>query len=64
MPEKIKKITHECYNDMRRTTYPRGVFFVVSNPSFIGIDNITGELRKEEFENICDCMDWLRGRMR
>lgn len=65
MPEKIKQITPECYDDMSNTSYPRGVFFVMTDGGrFIGINNKDGQVDDEEFEFADNCLAWLRGRLR
>lgn len=64
MSEKIKRISPEGYANISNTTYPRGLFYTTSEETYIGIDNQDGKVIEDDFENICDCMDWLRGRMR
>lgn len=63
MPEKIKEIPHECYQDMSNTSYPRGVFFAKAGGRFIGVDNQDGQVDDKEFEFADECLDWLRRRL-
>lgn len=40
----------------------KGLFWCYDEGLFTGIDNTTGDAWTEDFNNLDDCLDWLRGR--
>lgn len=38
-----------------------GLFLVIENDMFVGIDNSTGEAWTEEFTDLNKCLRWLHG---
>lgn len=44
--------------DKRETV---GLFLIIENDMFVGIDNSTGEAWTEEFTDLNKCLKWLHG---
>jgi len=42
---------------------PKGLFVQREGEKFVGIDNRTGAIRREEFATKFGCLDWLTGSM-
>ncbi len=57
---KIKRIMPAQASEIIENRSPRGLFFCKEAENrYIGIDNTTGEVWSEEFENYVDCMSYL-----
>lgn len=55
----IEKITTEQADAMIDTRKPLGLFYVLKDGVYIGIDNSHGHAWTEEFLNLCQCKRWL-----
>lgn len=64
MSEKIKRLLYDDYQNMNNTSYPRGVFYVRSGDDWVGVDNQNGAVADETFDELHECLDWLRERMK
>jgi hypothetical protein len=58
--ERIKKITTEQAASVIETREPLGLFYVLENGIYIGIDNSSGDAWTEEFSGLRKCRRWLR----
>ena len=57
---KIQRITPTQASEIIENRSPRGLFYCKEAENrYIGIDNTTGEVWSEEFENYVDCMSYL-----
>jgi len=56
---KIKKITSEESSKIIKTREPRGLFYIIDNGIYVGIDNRTGDAWTEDFKNLGSCKRWL-----
>lgn len=57
---KIKEITSEQASVVIDTREPLGLFYLLDDGVYIGIDNSTGDAWTEEFTNLFQCKEWLR----
>lgn len=55
----IRMITKAEADDIIATREPRGLFYLDTGKSFIGIDNSTGYAWTEEFDTLPKCRAWL-----
>lgn len=55
----IKMITSEQASTIIDTRIPFGLFYLLDDDVYIGIDNTTGDAWTEEFPNLCQCKKWL-----
>ena len=59
MKPTIKKISSEQAGRIINTRYPLGLFYVLNQGAYVGIDNSTGHAWTEEFPNLRKCKRWL-----
>jgi hypothetical protein len=57
--EGIKKITTEQALSVIETREPLGLFYVLENGTYTGIDNSSGNAWTEEFKGLRECRRWL-----
>ena len=55
----IRKISYEQAGRIIDTRYPLGLFYVLKNGVYTGIDNATGDAWTEPFPNLRRCKRWL-----
>jgi hypothetical protein len=55
----IKKITAEQALSVIETREPLGLFYVLENGTYTGIDNSSGNAWTEEFKGLRQCRRWL-----
>lgn len=55
----IKEITSEQANVVIDTREPLGLYYLLEDGGYIGIDNSTGDAWTEEFPNLRQCKEWL-----
>jgi hypothetical protein len=55
----IKKITQEQASSVIETREPLGLFYVLENGTYMGIDNSSGCAWTEEFTGLRQCRRWL-----
>lgn len=55
----IKEITAEQASKIICTRQPLGLFYLLDNGIYVGIDNSTGDAWTEEFFNLRQCKEWL-----
>lgn len=55
----IRMITKAEADDIIATREPRGLFYLDTGKSFVGIDNSTGYAWTEEFDTLPKCRAWL-----
>lgn len=55
----IKIITKEEATAIIETYEPKGLFYIIENGAYIGIDNSTGDAWTEEFKTEKECISWL-----
>lgn len=55
----ITKISPKQAADIIDKRKPRGLFYMLENGRYIGIDNSTGDAWVEEFSNLRNCKRWL-----
>ena len=58
----IEKISYEQAERIIDTRYPLGLFYVLRDGVYIGIDNSNGHAWTEEFPNLRKCKRWLNNR--
>lgn len=56
----IKEITSDQASLVIDTREPFGLFYLLDDDVYIGIDNSTGDAWTEEFSNLRQCKEWLR----
>lgn len=56
----IKEITSDQASVVIDTRKPFGLFYLLDDDIYIGIDNSTGDAWMEEFSNLRQCKEWLR----
>lgn len=59
MNTEIQEITSEQASIIIDTRQPRGLFYLLDNSVYVGIDNSTGDAWTEEFPNPRQCKEWL-----
>lgn len=58
----MKQVTPLTAAVIIETRKPQGKYWIMDESrKFIGIDNSTGEAWTEEFDNLNDCLKWLKG---
>jgi hypothetical protein len=57
----IAVISIKRANEIIDKREPVGLFLVIENDMFVGIDNSTGEEWTEEFTDLNKCIKWLHG---
>jgi hypothetical protein len=57
--EGIKKISTEWASSVIETREPLGLFYVLENGTYTGIDNSSGNAWTEEFKGLRQCRQWL-----
>lgn len=57
----IKQVTPEEAENIINTRAPLGLFYLIEDGVYVGIDNSTGDAWTEEFATKKDCLTWLRG---
>jgi len=57
---KICKLTDRQAEAVIETRQPVGLFYLLSDGIYVGIDNSTGNAWTEEFANLRQCKKWLR----
>ena len=55
----IKEIKSEQASVVIDTREPLGLFYLLDDAVYIGIDNSTGDAWTEEFPNLHQCKKWL-----
>jgi hypothetical protein len=55
----IKKLTTEQATSVIETREPLGLFYVLENGTYVGIDNSFGNAWTEEFTGLRKCKRWL-----
>lgn len=55
----IKEITSEQASIVIDTREPLGLYYLLEDGGYIGIDNSTGDACTEEFPNLHQCKKWL-----
>ncbi len=58
----IKKITKKKYNQLLVNASEKGVFYFKEGDTYIGIDNVDGDMYVEEFKTLKACSMWLTDR--
>lgn len=56
----IKEITLDQARTIVDIRKPFGLFYLLDDDIYIGIDNSTGDAWTEEFANLHQCKKWLR----
>lgn len=59
--QSFKLIDLERLSEIIRMRKPIGLFLLETEGKFIGIDNSTGNVWIEEFEEEAGCLEWLAG---
>lgn len=60
MNTEIKETTSEQASVIIDTRQPLGLFYLLDNSIYVGIDNSTGDAWTEEFSNLRQCKKWLQ----
>jgi len=56
----ITKINQETAKTIISTYQPLGLFYLIEDGLYVGIDNSTGHAWVEDFPSLRQCKDWLR----
>lgn len=56
----FKVVTPEQASEIICTRQPLGLFYLLDNGVYVGIDNSTGDAWTEEFSNLRQCEKWLK----
>lgn len=54
-----KEINQEEATNIIENRKPKGLFFLIEDGLYIGIDNLSGDAWTEEFKEKGDCFNWL-----
>lgn len=57
----IKIVSTQRANEIITNYGPIGLFLIIENNMFVGIDNSTGKAWTEEFTDLNKCLKWLHG---
>lgn len=60
MNYKIKKIKPPCAEVIINARQPLGLYYLMEEKTYIGIDNSTGHAWTEGFNSLEQCKKWLR----
>lgn len=55
----IKEIDSSYAKTIIDTRQPLGLFYLLDNGVYVGIDNSTGNAWTEEFTSVYQCKEWL-----
>ncbi|MCI9166503.1 MAG: hypothetical protein HFF64_10970 [Oscillospiraceae bacterium] len=56
-----REVSKKTGDQIIRTRHPLGLFWLLDNGIYVGIDNHDGNAWTEDFDTKCSCLEWLNG---